>query len=164
MLILGVDPGSIVTGYGLIRVLNNQPIYVACGCIRAKAKSFNQRIVQIHQGLLEIAQRYRPDYGVVEQVFVQKNVQSALKLGHARGAAIIALMSVLDEVAEYTPREIKQAIVGIGGARKEQVQYMVKACLSLSAKPSEDAADALAVAICHANRLKYDASVAKVVS
>lgn len=109
------------------------------------------RLHQIYTGLCEVIQTYQPDECSIEQVFMNKNANSALKLGQARGSALVALASQGVLIAEYTPRAIKQAIVGYGGAEKNQVQHMVKVLLNLSKTPQADAADALAIAVCHAN-------------
>ena len=150
-IILGVDPGSRLTGFGIIRSNGSEHHYLASGCVRTEKGEFNQRLLQIYQALKEIIQRYKPEEAAVEQVFMHKNASSALKLGHARGAAIIAVVEYIEVVAEYSPRQIKQAVIGYGGAEKIQVQQMVQRLLHLNALPQADAADALAVAICHAN-------------
>jgi crossover junction endodeoxyribonuclease RuvC len=150
--ILGIDPGSRVTGYGLIKVINHQLQYVASGCIRSPEGALSQRLLQIFNGVCELMERYQPDEVAIEQVFMHHNPSSALKLGHARGVAMVACASHRLEVSEYSPREIKQALVGYGGAEKEQVKHMVVQLLHLSAAPQSDAADALAIAICHSHR------------
>ena len=150
-LILGIDPGSRITGYGLVLFERGQPRHIDNGTIQADADNFPARIGQIHAGLAEVIAEYRPDQVAIEEVFVNKNVSSALKLGQARGAAIVAATSVNLPVAEYTATNIKQAVVGSGRADKSQVQSMVKMLLGLPEIPLSDAADALAVAICHAN-------------
>jgi crossover junction endodeoxyribonuclease RuvC len=147
--ILGIDPGSRVTGYGLIRVAGRQTHYVASGCIRVTSKIFAERLQQIFQGLREVIAQYQPDEVAIEQVFMHKNPNSAIKLGQARGVAIVAATDSNVPLSEYAARQIKQAVVGYGGADKSQVQQMVKALLSLSDVPQSDAADALAVALCH---------------
>lgn len=149
--ILGIDPGSRLTGFGVIRSAGNSYQYIASGCIRTQQGEFNQRLLHIYQSLKEIIQKYQPEEAAIEQVFMHKNASSALKLGHARGAAIIALLEATQIIGEYSPREIKQAVIGYGAAEKVQVQAMVKRLLNLSSVPQADAADALAVAICHAN-------------
>lgn len=150
-IILGVDPGSRLTGFGVIRSKGSEYHYVTSGCIRTQGGEFNARLLQIYQELKEIIQQYHPEEVAIEQVFMHKNASSALKLGHARGAAIIAMAECVDVVAEYSPRQIKQAVIGYGAAEKIQVQHMVQRLLNLSDVPQADAADALAVAICHAN-------------
>lgn len=153
-IILGVDPGSLVTGYGLITVDANKLHYVDSGCIRAQAKDMMERLKIIHQCLQEIVQQYLPTEAAIEQVFMHTNAGSALKLGQARGAAIVALVENSLPVFEYAARQIKQAVVGSGGADKAQVQHMVKTLLNLPKVPQGDAADALAIAICHINTQK----------
>lgn len=149
--ILGIDPGSCVTGYGLIQVERNALCYVDCGCIRVSGDLIGGRLQQIFTGLREVIDRYHPEEIAIEQVFVNKNPSSALKLGQARGVAIVA--SVLEgmEISEYSPRQIKKAVVGYGGADKQQIQKMICMLLKLSTVPASDAADALAVAVCHAH-------------
>ena len=148
--ILGIDPGSRKTGYGLIEVRGDRLIYIDSGCIRCGEGEFIPRLQTIFNGIRQIVEHYTPTVGVVERLFMYKNPDSALKLGQARGAAITALLDSGVEVHEYTPAEVKKAVVGKGNAAKHQVQHMVTAILELSATPQEDAADALAIAMCHA--------------
>lgn len=150
-LILGVDPGSRVTGFGIIETSGNTARYVASGCIRIPDDAFPERLRVIFADLGEVIERYAPQVMVVEQVFMARNAASALKLGQARGAAIVAGVSRGVPVHEYSARQIKLAVVGTGAAAKAQVQHMVTALLQLPALPAEDAADALAAAICHAH-------------
>ena len=150
-LILGVDPGSRKTGFGIINVAGGQHDYVTSGVIRLPDASLPERLKVIFDGLTEIIEQYCPQQVAVEQVFMAKNAGSALKLGQARGAAIVACVTQGLDVAEYSARQIKQAVVGTGAANKEQVQHMVKTLLRLPGMPQEDAADALGAAICHAN-------------
>ena len=149
--ILGIDPGSRLTGFGIIDVpgRGGQPRPVHHGAIRAGTGEFPERLGIIFNELTALVREYRPDQAAVETVFVAHNAASAIKLGQARGAAICALIAEGVSVAEYSPRSIKQAIVGRGGAEKEQVQHMVRVLLGLAAAPQADAADALAVALCH---------------
>ena len=147
--ILGIDPGSRVTGYGLIEVHGRESRHLASGCVRMEHSEFPERLRAIFDGLGRIVAEYRPSEVAIEKVFVQRNVDSALKLGQARGAALCAVMQQSVSVAEYSPAEIKQALVGRGGATKQQVQHMVKTLLRLDATPAADAADALACALCH---------------
>lgn len=151
--ILGIDPGSRVTGYGVIRVqaLKNSLEYVASGCIKVAEEETPQKLHQIFQGLSLVVEKYQPTEVAIEQIFMHHNVSSALKLGQARGAAIVAAAHYYLPIAEYTARQVKQAVASYGAAEKKQVQQMVKALLSLSKAPQADAADALAVAICHAH-------------
>ena len=149
--ILGVDPGSRKTGFGVIEKTNQSFRYIVSGIIRMSDEPLPARLQQINSGLLDVIEEYHPDEMAIEQVFMAKNASSALKLGQARGAAIVAATSRGLPVAEYEARKIKQSVVGHGGADKHQVQQMVQQLLNLSACPREDAADALAAAICHAN-------------
>ena len=154
-LILGIDPGSRVTGYGLIRELKvNQIQYVDSGCIRTGNGDLSERLLKIFNGICSIMEDYNPTEVAIEQVFMHQNPNAALKLGHARGAAMVASASFRTKVSEYSPREIKQAVVGYGAAEKEQVQHMIVQLLALSRAPQSDAADALAVALCHAHMKK----------
>lgn len=153
--ILGIDPGSRITGYGLIELDRGQVRYVACGTIRTNQKlPFAHRLNEIFEGLNEVIQMHRPAVAAVEDVFLATNPRSALKLGHARGAAVVAAMQNGLMVYDYSPRQVKQAVVGWGQAEKSQVQHMIRVLLGLAAAPSPDAADALAVAICHANQFR----------
>lgn len=148
--ILGIDPGSRITGYGIIDVTGSKPCYVASGCIRTGTGELEQRLAQIYAGLAEVLGLHRPDSISIERVFLAKNPDSALKLGQARGAALVCMANHGLVVAEYAARQVKQAVTGQGGADKTQVQHMVTAILGLSATPQEDAADALAIALTHA--------------
>lgn len=155
-IILGIDPGSRLTGYGVINQQQGRCTYLGSGCIRAmgtpaKPLSLAAKLKLIHDGVQEIIQQFQPDEFAIEQVFMARNPDSALKLGQARGAAIVAAAIAGLPVAEYSARQIKQAVVGTGAAKKEQVQHMVVAMLKLQQAPQEDAADALAVALCHAH-------------
>lgn len=154
--ILGIDPGSRLTGFGIVDCGGKQPQYVASGAINSIKGEFADRLKLIFESIEEIVSTYHPDVVAVESVFLHKNASSALKLGHARSAAICATFSARAEVVEYAPREIKQAIVGTGAASKEQVQHMVKSLLCLEGDPSVDAADALAAALCHAHRQQLE--------
>lgn len=152
MIILGIDPGSRKTGYGIISKQGNRLIHIDNGAIFTQtAKEFPQRLEQIFTGLSSIIAQYQPDAVAVENVFLAKNAQSALKLGQARGAAIVAAVSIGLPVFEYTALQVKQAVVGTGRAEKTQVQHMIKALLNLPEVAQEDASDALAVAVCHAH-------------
>ncbi|MEN8206925.1 MAG: crossover junction endodeoxyribonuclease RuvC [Pseudomonadota bacterium] len=150
--ILGIDPGSRVTGYGIIDQAGQQISYVASGCIRTRGDALAERLGIIFSGVNTIIQEYRPDEMAIERVFMNKNADSALKLGQARGAAICASVHREVPVDEYAAREIKQAVVGNGGATKEQVQHMICVLLSLQKSPPSDAADALGVAVCHGHQ------------
>ena len=148
MRIIGIDPGSRVTGFGVIDADGSRLGYVGAGGIHTVSGTFVERLSEIYRGVNELIERFAPDEAVVEDVFQAKNARSALKLGQARGAAIAALVGADLAVTEYAPRHIKQAVVGTGSATKAQVQYMVRLLLSLDTAPSVDAADALAAAIC----------------
>jgi len=149
--ILGIDPGSRICGYGLIRARGNSLEYLASGVIRMGTLTFPERLHTIFSDISDIIIEHGPDVAAVEEVFMGKNASSALKLGQARGAAIVACTHYQLPVAEYAARKVKQALVGRGQADKKQVQQMVKSLLGLSRIPPEDAADALAIAVCHAN-------------
>jgi crossover junction endodeoxyribonuclease RuvC len=149
--ILGIDPGLRVTGFGVIELTGQQLVYVASGCIRSGEGELPQRLKVLLEGLQEVIAAYKPQCVAIEQVFVNINPQSTLLLGQARGAAICAAVASALPVAEYTALQVKQAVVGAGKAKKEQVQAMVRRLLKLPGDPSPDAADALACAICHAH-------------
>lgn len=149
--ILGIDPGSRVTGYGVIASDGVRSIHVASGCIRVADQEFPRRLGEIFHQISAIVSEYGPQEMAVEQVFMAKNPSSALKLGQARGAAICAGVVAGLPVSEYTPRMIKQSVVGTGSADKEQVVHMVRRILNLDDKLALDQADALAVALSHAH-------------
>ena len=150
-LIIGIDPGSRMTGYGIIEKDGQKLTFVDAGTIRTETPEMPERLKRIFAGVERIVKFHGPTEAAVEQVFMAQNPDSALKLGQARGAAIAALVNLDLQVAEYTARQIKQSVVGYGAADKEQVQMMVMKLLNLSIKPQQDAADALAAAICHAH-------------
>ena len=150
-IILGIDPGSRITGYGIIKQSKNQLSYVASGCIRTGKGDLASRLLMIHDGIRQIIAEYSPTTTAIEQVFMHQNANAALKLGHARGVAMVVMAAHCLDIAEYSARQIKQAVVGYGAASKEQVQTMVLSILGLAGKPQADAADGLAVAICHAH-------------
>lgn len=147
--IIGIDPGSIVTGYGIIDSDGVHSTYVASGALNVKAETLPERLKLIFQGITAIIQQHAPEVAAIEKAFMKRNADSALKLGQARGAAIVAAMTQELDVAEYTPRHIKQAIAGKGSATKEQVQYMVKMLLGYRQPLQADEADALAIALSH---------------
>jgi crossover junction endodeoxyribonuclease RuvC len=149
MRILGIDPGSRFTGFGIIEVNGDQAIAVQHGVIKAGTGEFPERLGIIFTGIRDLINEHQPGEVAIETVFMSRNAGTALKLGQARGAAICAAISLGLPVSEYAPRSIKQAIVGRGGADKVQVQHMVTVLLQLKEKLQEDAADALAVALCH---------------
>ena len=152
MLVIGIDPGTATTGYGLVRENHDGSLEVGdYGVIQTPADmTMPERLLQLHQELRGIISLHRPDSGAVEKLFFQRNVRTAISVGQARGVALLALAETRIPISEYTPMEIKQAVAGYGGADKNQVQQMVRALLNLEEIPRpDDAADALAVAICH---------------
>lgn len=159
-IILGIDPGSRITGYGIIKSVGNKNYHIASGSIRSKDQKSFLNLRQIFDGIKIVTEHYNPAEVAIEKVFVHINVNSALKLGQARGAALVAVGNANITIAEYSPRQIKQAVVGFGGAEKEQVQHMVKLLLNLKEKPEENEADALAIALCHAHMRKFLGTVA----
>ena len=152
MIILGIDPGSRVTGFGLVDNQTNRIGYIASGHIKVSGDSLPQRLGYIFAAIDDVIKQHSPEQMGIENVFMARNADSALKLGQARGAAICAAHQAGLEIAEYAPREIKQAVVGTGAATKEQVQHMVVSILKLGGTPAPDAADALAAALCHGNQ------------
>jgi crossover junction endodeoxyribonuclease RuvC len=151
MRVLGIDPGSSATGYGIVDEINGSLSAITWGAIKTSNRlPFSQRLKTIHDGLTEIIKKYSPDVASIENLFFAENAKSALKLGQVRGAAILSAANQSVEVAEYTPLEIKQAISGYGRADKGQIQNMVSIILNLKEIPKPfDASDALAIAICH---------------
>jgi crossover junction endodeoxyribonuclease RuvC len=148
--ILGLDPGSIRTGYAIVETQAGNVTYIVSGAIRTQGESFAERLQEIFAGVDELTSEFRPDEVAIERVFMHRNADSALKLGQARGAALSATFALKPRVFEYAPREVKQAVVGTGAAEKEQVQLMVKRLLNIAGPLGADAADALAIALCHA--------------
>jgi crossover junction endodeoxyribonuclease RuvC len=158
MLVLGIDPGTATTGYGVIRDASNGELQaVAYGIIATSKKSSPEsRLLEIYNQITELVALHRPDTAAVEKLFFQRNVTTALAVGQARGVVLLVLAQNGMLVSEYTPMEVKQAVAGYGGADKNQVQQMVKAILNLDDIPRpDDAADALAVAICHCHAYRY---------
>lgn len=149
--LLGLDPGSRATGYGVIDVGRGEPRFVAAGTVRADGADFPARLKAIFGGVAAVVAEYRPDEIAIERVFVNRNPDSALKLGQARGAALAATFASSATVFEYSPREVKLGVTGTGAADKLQVQKMVRLLLELKGALGADAADALAIALCHAN-------------
>jgi crossover junction endodeoxyribonuclease RuvC len=147
--IIGIDPGSRITGFGIIDVRRGQAWHVHSGNIQLLGDSLTERLGEIFRRISELVAEYQPGEMAIERVFMARNPDSALKLGQARGAAICGAVHASLPVAEYSAREIKQAVVGKGGAAKEQVQHMVKVLLNLRAALRSDQADALAVALAH---------------
>jgi crossover junction endodeoxyribonuclease RuvC len=150
MKIFGIDPGSTTTGYGIIEAQGSNVLHLDNGGIHLpKSKSLPHRLSIIYNEITALIERFQPDAVAIENVFVAKNVSSTLKLGHARGAAMVAAVNAGLSVAEYTPSQVKKAVTGYGSASKDQMQRMVKAVLNLPELAFEDASDALAVALCH---------------
>ena len=147
--ILGIDPGSQITGYGIIDMDVNHAIHVTHGEIPVQGDSQGAKLHLIYEHLGKLIAEHQPDEAAIERVFMHRNADSALKLGQARGAAIVACVEHGLEVFEYTANQVKQATVGKGHAQKDQVQHMIKVLLCLDTIPRPDAADALAVALCH---------------
>ena len=149
--ILGIDPGSRFTGFGIIDIEAGRTVWVNSGCIRVTGEDLASKLCVIADSLNNLLDEFQPDEMAIEKVFVSRNVDSALKLGQARGAAISTVALRRIPVSEYTPTQVKKAVVGKGNAAKSQVQHMMVNLLGLSAVPQEDAADALAIALCHAH-------------
>jgi crossover junction endodeoxyribonuclease RuvC len=154
--ILGIDPGSRATGFGVVDFSDDRARYIASGVVSSLDGDFPSRLRQIYEAVQTIAAEYAPDVVAIESVFMHRNAGSALKLGQARSAALCATFALDVDVHEYAPREIKLAVVGNGAATKTQVQHMIASLLGLERPPAADAADALAAAICHGHhrRLK----------
>lgn len=157
MVILGIDPGSRTTGYGLVESDGRTHSVIALGCLTARpGASLSARLSTIYDGLQGIIAEHRPQEAAVEATFYGKNVRSALVMGHARGVCLLAIVQAGCALYEYSPLEVKKAVVGQGRAGKSQVVYMIRAMLGLKTDPPEDAADALAVAICHLQRQRIN--------
>lgn len=159
--ILGIDPGSVITGIGIVDSRSGQVVHVHHQAIKTGSGSFPERLKVIFEEISGIIHTHQPDTVAVESVFVSKNADSALKLGQARGAAICAAVAMNRDVAEYTPRHVKQAIVGRGSAEKQQIQHMIGLLLSIKDAIQSDAADALGVAVCHAHHLQTGEKMAR---
>ncbi len=157
MIILGIDPGSYNLGYGVLEIEKRKIVAAGCDALNLKKSlTFQERLVLIHQELDGIIQKYKPDIAVVETIFYGKNIRSAFTLGHARGVILLTLAQNKIQTNEYSPREVKKAVVGNGNASKEQVKYMVQKILNLDlTTSSQDATDALAVALCEFNKNKF---------
>ena len=157
MIVLGVDPGSRVTGYGILEKKGNEVFLIHSGHIRSSGKiPFYDRIHKIFQSMVKIMEDYRPQEMAIEDMFYAKNAQSSMKLGHARGAALIAAVQCGLQIFEYTPLEIKNSVVGYGRASKEQVRSMVQTILKVKIELNLDTSDALAAAICHLNWSRFE--------
>ena len=163
--VLGIDPGSLVTGWGVVEAVGGSVGHVACGTIAtAGTRGQGIRLSRIYRGIQQVIVRYQPSEVSLEKVFFAHNAQSALKLGQARGVALLAAAENELDVYEYSSNEIKSAVVGYGHATKEQVQKMVGALLRVSGKLAADAADALAAAICHLHRQSFQSRVLEAAS
>ena len=149
--VLGLDPGSLRTGFGIVDCDGRGEVHVASGCVQVRGTNMALRLHQIHRRLVELVEQYRPDEVAIERVFIHRNPDSALKLGQARGAALTAAVAGGASVFEYAPRAVKLAVVGHGGADKAQVAHMVKVLLSIGESVTTDVSDALAIALCHAH-------------
>ncbi len=157
MIIIGIDPGSRICGYGLLETQKRSIIAAGCDAIDASTgKDLQERLAKLFAGIEAVVEEYKPDVASVESLFYHKNIRSVLTLGQARGVILLALARQKIPVLEYSPREVKKAVVGNGGATKHQVRYMIDQMFKLSSntKP-DDAYDALAIAVCHFNRIKY---------
>ena len=156
--ILGIDPGLNITGYGLIEINNNKPSLIKYGHIRTNSKdSLSERLHQIFQNLNSLIAEYKPDRVAIEDLFYAENIKTAIVMGHARGAAIVAAMQNKAIVSEFSPREVKMSVVGNGAAAKNQVKFMVSNILSIKEKITpDDASDALAAALCQWHRIQME--------
>jgi len=156
VIIIGIDPGSRVCGYGLLETQKRSIIAAGCDAIAATGTDVSQRLAGIYSGIASVVEEYKPDVAAVESIFYHKNIRSLITLAHARGVMLLALARMNIPVLEYSPREVKKAVVGNGAATKQQVRYMMEQMFKLSAsnKP-DDAYDALAIAVCHFNRIKF---------
>lgn len=148
-LILGIDPGSRTTGFGIINMVGQTATYVTSGCIRCGEGEMPDRLLRIYECIDELIETWAPQQFAIERAFMGKNADSAIKLGQARGVAMVVAARHGLPIHEYAPRAIKQAVTGSGGAEKEQIQHMMQVLLKLPGRPQPDAADALAVALCH---------------
>ncbi|SET36287.1 crossover junction endodeoxyribonuclease RuvC [Thorsellia anophelis] len=150
-IILGIDPGSRITGYGVIQEVGRSLHYIASGCIKTEVDDIPGRLKIIYAGVTQIIEQFNPDFFAIEKIFMAKNADSAFKLGQARGVAIVAAVNLNLPIFEYAARQVKQTVVGTGAADKHQVQQMVTRLLQLGSTPQADAADALAIAITHSH-------------
>ncbi len=158
MIVLGIDPGTATTGYGLVDEEDGRLVLVECGVITTPAgQALALRLQAIYQGLAGVVREFRPSSAAVEELFFSRNARTALAVGHARGVALLALADAGLPIAEYKPMQVKQAVAGYGGADKQQVQEMVRLLLDLERAPQpDDAADAVAVAICHIHAARME--------
>lgn len=157
IVILGIDPGTATTGFGVIHKENGEISFVDCGIIKTSPKtSFPNRLLEIEKDLSSIIKKHKPDSVAIEKIFFAKNTKTAIDVGHARGVAMLVAEKNKKTISEYTPLQVKQAITGYGGAEKKQIQQMVKCLLKLEKIPKpDDASDALAIAICHSQSNKF---------
>jgi crossover junction endodeoxyribonuclease RuvC len=162
VLVLGVDPGTAITGYGLVHEQDDRLSLVECGVVTTpSSQPLPERLQTIYRGLSDVIRRCQPEEGAVEELFFSRNVRTALSVGHARGVALLALADAGLPIYEYKPLEVKQAVAGYGGADKQQVQEMVRMLLNLDRVPQpDDAADAVAVAVCHIHSARMAALIA----
>ena len=158
--ILGLDPGSQRTGYAIVETQAGRIAYIVSGAIRTRGESLAERLQEIFVGVESLTSEFRPDEVAIERVFMNRNADSALKLGQARGAALSGTFAARPRVYEYAPREVKLAVVGTGAAQKDQVQLMVRRLMNIAGPLAEDAADALAIALCHAHSRRLNALTA----
>jgi crossover junction endodeoxyribonuclease RuvC len=156
LIIIGIDPGSHVCGYGILQLENNRIVAAGCNVIKIDSTlDLAERLAVIYAEIDQVIDEYKPDIAAVETIFYGKNIKSAFTLGHARGAILLALAQRKIKIVEYSPREVKKSVVGNGNASKEQVEYMVKKILKIDIKPkTQDATDALANALCLFNKIK----------
>jgi crossover junction endodeoxyribonuclease RuvC len=155
LIILGIDPGSRFCGFGILQTEKNRLVAAGCDVIKVNPNlKLSERLLLIYNKISEVVKEYKPDVAVVETIFYGKNIKSAFTLGHVRGVILLALENFGAEIAEYSPREVKKSVVGNGNASKEQVKFMVQK-ITKQTSDSEDATDALAIALCHFNKIKY---------
>ena len=159
MRVLGIDPGSRNTGLGVVEATRDGLRLVACECIRMRDAEVSVRLATIYRGVQRMIEQHRPERVAIEQVFISNNARSALVLGQASGSAVCSAVIAGCEVTEYSALQIKRAVVGVGSAKKEQVQHMVRVLLGLQAQPGTDEADALACAICHIHTMQIEAKL-----
>jgi crossover junction endodeoxyribonuclease RuvC len=160
--ILGIDPGSIRCGYGIISLQRQEPQYITSGTISpSQTKPLHDRLRYIYEALTGIMRKYRPDHVVVEKMFYAKSIRAAMSLGYARGVVLLAAASEEVDLQERSALEVKKSVVGYGRAEKQQVQKMVKLILNLQGELSPDSADALALALCYANAIKFSDAIRK---
>jgi crossover junction endodeoxyribonuclease RuvC len=157
LIILGIDPGSINCGYGILQIEKRRIVAAGCDVVQVNPKlSLPVRLKKIYEEISKVVAEYKPDIAAVESIFYGKNIKSAFTLGHARGVILLSLAEADIPIEEYSPREVKKSVVGNGNASKEQVEYMVKKIINLKTSPkTQDATDALAVALCQFNKERF---------